>query len=590
MQPRIDLNALGREQLSTLSGAVFGTPVMPEAQRLFDLLIVPGRRATTFPSFVTDDHTPFEFSIVLGPSGSKKKPELRVLAEPADDGRGLEGTIAAGRSLARALEQDYGSHLGRLKVIEDLFLPKNPRGAFAIWFAANLAPGERPLMKVYLNPLVQGAALAPALVQEMLDRLGMKEAWRHVARASQRGPERDELRFVSLDLVDSPEARVKVYAFHRAASVRDLQDVSSLARYSDGERLRRFCNVIAGGEGFLVSEREPGTCLSFVGDGRPRTCTVHLPIRSHAGDDETARARIELAIDELGLEGDVYKKTVAVFPRRPLRKGAGLHSYASLRFDADGPRLNLYLSPELQSIAPARAPTRPADSLPPLHESPLEVVERYENERPITAHPFLRRMARRPVDMAALALLLMNFREAITRDFARRLASVVARVEEDSLRCILTKQLNDELGNGDFSRAHSGLFEKLAAGLTPYLPADFSEAMLEPGRSLGRTLETVYLERSPYEGLGASLIMEVYGRQVDAFMGDQFRRQSSLPPAVLEWLTLHETLEVDHVHESFDLAKAIPDGPKAGLAARGARALARAGYAFFDALDEVYAP
>ena len=45
---------------------------------------------------------------------------------------------AAGRSLARALEQDHGAHLARLKLIEDLFLPKNPQGAFAIWFAANL--------------------------------------------------------------------------------------------------------------------------------------------------------------------------------------------------------------------------------------------------------------------------------------------------------------------------------------------------------------------------------------------------------------------------------------------------------------------
>jgi hypothetical protein len=77
---------------------------------------------------------------------------------------------------------------------------------------------------------------------------------------------------------------------------------------------------------------------------------------------------------------------------------------------------------------------------------------------------------------------------------------------------------------------------------------------------------------------------------VDAFMGEQFRRQSSVPPSVLEWLTLHETLEVDHVDEVFVLATAIPEGPKADLAARGACDMARAAASFFDAMYEVHAP
>ena len=59
-----------------------------------------------------------------------------------------------------------------------------------------------------------------------------------VSRASRRGPDRDELRFVSLDLVDSPTARVKVYTFHHAASVGDLEHVMGLAQYSDPELLR----------------------------------------------------------------------------------------------------------------------------------------------------------------------------------------------------------------------------------------------------------------------------------------------------------------------------------------------------------------
>jgi hypothetical protein len=86
--------------------------------------------------------------------------------------------------------------------------------------------------------------------------------------------------------------------------------------------------------------------------------------------------------------------------------------------------------------------------------------------------------------------------------------------------------------------------------------------------------------------------MEVFGKQVDSFIGDEFRRGAattgmSIPPAALEWLTLHETLEVEHVDESIALARAVPDGAKAAAAARGAAALGRAAWVFFDSLDDL---
>ncbi len=117
-------------------------------------------------------------------------------------------------------------------------------------------------------------------------------------------------------------------------------------------------------------------------------------------------------------------------------------------------------------------------------------------------------MARDPLHLAGLTLLLLNFREAVTRDFARRLASVVARVEEDGLRSVLAKQLNDELGSGDPSRAHAGLFEKFVAGLDSHRPRGPEDVWLAPGRRFGAELEAMFTQADAYEGLGASLIME----------------------------------------------------------------------------------
>jgi hypothetical protein len=55
----------------------------------------------------------------------------------------------------------------------------------------------------------------------------------------------------------------------------------------------------------------------------------------------------------------------------------------------------------------------------------------------------------------------------------------------------------------------------------------------------------------------------------------------------MEWLVLHEELEIAHVNESFELARMIPTGNKASLAVRGAEELGRAGWSFLDDMYSV---
>jgi len=79
--------------------------------------------------------------------------------------------------------------------------------------------------------------------------------------------------------------------------------------------------------------------------------------------------------------------------------------------------------------------------------------------------------------------------------------------------------------------------------------------------------------------------MEVIGKQADIAMGEQFRRLVDAPPAqVLEWLGLHEELEISHSQESIDLARVIPRGRKSDLAMRGAREVADGCWTFLDGM------
>lgn len=581
MSTASEMRASAKDRYDRISRAVFGCEAPPAARALIDTLLQPGRSPTLFRSDVTDDGTPFELSVVMHPRG--QEPEVRILVEPASADGTLAGTVRAGRELADHLHARHGG-FARARKVFDLFLPEDPSGPFAIWFAAGIDRRGGSKLKLYLNPSVRGAARAPTLVEEAFERLGLSSSWPFIAEAMARGPELDDLRFFSLDLEDSAEARVKAYVFHKNATLADLVRTAALATAHDGARLATFVRTITGGDGWLSGERQAGTCLTFVGPGGPKSATTHLPVRVWAGNDAVARARIEVAAEELGLDARPYRRAIDAFAERDLAGGRGLHSYASLRTEASGSRLNIYLSPELLKVEPPREIRRPGEAaVGP--ETPTDVVNSYEDAWSITTHPFLRRMAREKNGLPALALLLLNFRTAITRDFARRLASVVGRVEEDEVRCIIAQQLAEELGSGDFSRAHKELFEKLASGMQALRPHGDLDAQLAPGRTLGAAIEDLYIHRDAYEGLGATLIMEVYGRQVDQFMGEQLRRHDTeLPAAVTEWLTLHETLEVEHVDEVKTLARVIPPGDKARAAARGARALGLAGWRFFDQL------
>ena len=58
--------------------------------------------------------------------------------------------------------------------------------------------------------------------------------------------------------------------------------------------------------------------------------------------------------------------------------------------------------------------------------------------------------------------------------------------------------------------------------------------------------------------IGAVLVGEIFGKQVDQLLADEFRRQTRIAPESLAWLSLHETLEVAHADASGALAGLVP--------------------------------
>ncbi len=593
----------GSRQLGALCRAAGLARKEAEIIDLFRELTAPWsneviRTRPAWPSDVCDDHTPYEFSVVFG-----SKPELRILIEAQADAPSIERYWAAGKSLSERIAAKYPISLERFQRIEDLFVP-GPSSRFAIWHAVSFWPDREPEFKLYLDAQARGKGRAAALLEEALSRLGLGNAWPHATAATRRGMELDELKYLSLDLAPSAQSRVKVYARHHAATLEDMERVMQAEGGLPPGEASAFIRNITDSEGPYFA-RPLFTCTALIAtESSPLVRrTLYVPITAYADDDAVAAQRIQGYLESQQLPVARYTDSVnalggALANAAP--PSVGMHSYAALRREGGQPRVTVYLSPQAYTAKTANLASEPgagADQrgsgevrvpfpLPVSGREPAEeIVQRYEHEITLNDHPFFRRLGREPVNLSHLWLVIANFWEAIVKEFPSRLSKVVAKLDDDAARCLIVKQLNDEMGEGDFSRAHKALYRKLVEALEPHRMKGDDAELLAPGREFGRRLGEHLFTPGDEETIGAMMMIEIYGSQTDTRLGMEFRRQNQLDPKALKWLNLHESLEVDHAGDSLKLARLLPaEGPGLAAAWRGAAGVVAASQKYFDDL------
>lgn len=210
------------------------------------------------------------------------------------------------------------------------------------------------------------------------------------------------------------------------------------------------------------------------------------------------------------------------------------------------------------------------------------IVDEYEAVD-VAAHPLFVRLAANPVDLEALWILVANMNAGISPNFVRWLALAIARIPDQRVASLLAKQLDDELGNGDPERIHRTLLERFVAGLEPWSPRSPAHRQLEAGRRLAARSSEVFDTGAPYEAIGGLMVAEIFAKNMDSCLGNEVRRQSLVPREALEWLDIHEVLEIDHAEDSYALAALVPDhGPALAAAWQGARKLWAAMWGFLD--------
>ncbi|MFE9773778.1 tryptophan dimethylallyltransferase family protein [Streptomyces sp. NPDC005931] len=299
------------------------------------------------PTFLSDDHTPVEFSLSFRAGTA---PSLRVLVEPGCGADSLAENGRAGLEAIRAMARRWDFATDPLEELRDLLLPASPRGPLALWCALELRPGGVPQVKAYLNPAARGADRAGRTVREALERLGHRRAFGSL-------PEADGYPFLALDLGDWEEPRVKVYLRHDNLSAAEAGTLSRMEGGPAPATVEEFFRAAAGAgdEGVWLTGRPGLSCHSFTdtATGSPSGFTLHIPVRDYAEHDGEVLERAVTVLRGHGMDPSALTRSLAAVTHRRPEDGVGLIAYLALAHQRNlPPRVTAYLSAEAYAVGP----------------------------------------------------------------------------------------------------------------------------------------------------------------------------------------------------------------------------------------------
>ncbi|MGW1005635.1 tryptophan dimethylallyltransferase family protein [Streptomyces sp. NPDC002520] len=328
------------------------------ADTLLDALSTVAQRPLDLPppslSFLSDDHSPVEFSLSFLPD---EAPTLRVLLEPGYGAGTLAQNGRAGLRFLREAAVRWNFSTDQVDKLEDLFFPDSPEGPLALWCALELRPGGVPKVKVYLNPAASGPDRTVDTVREALDRLGHRKAFDAL-------PEADRPLFFALDLGDWDEPRVKVYLAHHDLSAAEAGGLSRMAGGPPAAQTEEFFRIAAGlvpglgadgDQDERLTRRPVQSCHAFTETrtGLPSGFTLYVPVRDYARHDGEALARATALLEDQGIDATPLRHALSAVTPRRLEDGVGLIAYLSVAHQAGRPpRVSVYVSSEAYRVRP----------------------------------------------------------------------------------------------------------------------------------------------------------------------------------------------------------------------------------------------
>lgn len=336
-----------------------------------------------FPSFVTDDHSSFEYSL----SFTMDQVNIRLLFEPLPLETHEEKNGITMNDLHKASLQTYLTVLDymnkssgeKIKMdfekLQSLFIKTNNHfqtldrnNPFSIWYAVDLKV-PTPLFKAYFNLISfynSSSKLQPSEAVRMgLNIMGIQEqASKSLLDLIKHLDSRASLVFFSIDLNSPILTRCKIYVRFYDVSVDQLEDIASITtNYQKGTISEFVQHFLPRCHNFRCqsspnSTSTVGPVITFVFDSSnekgPDSLKFHLPIRHYLSSEEKIAQLIQTYLKKKELfypnQRFFYEQTIANYKTSKSNR-SGCQTYVAFSSSklVAVKEFTVYLSPQLYS-------------------------------------------------------------------------------------------------------------------------------------------------------------------------------------------------------------------------------------------------
>ncbi|KAJ7310851.1 tryptophan dimethylallyltransferase-domain-containing protein [Mycena albidolilacea] len=322
------------------------------------------------PSWMTDDHTPLEFSLVLGRTGElsvRFAIETSALSVAGDCSiRSFRNTLLR-LSFALTMKPDFDLDWFDVCAEELLLADSQQRPEYmghpvSETFIGFDCTHYSAALKVYFMPRIRALVTKESpeeMMTRLTSRLGLDKPWAKITRFLSRflpgdGPKID---IVAVDCVPGAQNRIKIYFRTDLLSFSHMEYLLTLGgslASADVSTARLLWTALTDGtptgssryfrSGLIYYELRP--------DRDDPTSKVYLPVRRYLENDLEISKSIERLGSRFSVPAAYSCFAQTIFSHRALSTRSGIHTYACCTVKPGGGDISLYYSPE--AFAPER--------------------------------------------------------------------------------------------------------------------------------------------------------------------------------------------------------------------------------------------
>ncbi|CAG8960059.1 hypothetical protein HYFRA_00010537 [Hymenoscyphus fraxineus] len=350
-------------------------------------------KPSKWKSFMTDDHTPIEYSWAWGNSEGVVGRRIRFSMEAISEKSGTE-TDPWNKTATFALVKRLGTYIpdsdfGWFHWLSEQFIPSTEcfqgdsswlgpaKHRSSLFLAFELGDGA-PIVKSYMLPFAKQARTGKssrAAITEILSTLECREQWPTLPKLlklweEQSAPFDLEPFMIAIDCVAPINSRMKVYARTPHTSLGEVQSIMSIfedkSKIIKGlEELSELWRLIFSlpendrkGEydKQLPSSDHDTSGILFYFEVRPENCKittkVYLPVRHYGRNDLSVANGLQAFLQKRGVlqkkfAGHFLTALHQICTHRRLEDATGLQTYVSCKIDRESLDITSYLNPEI---------------------------------------------------------------------------------------------------------------------------------------------------------------------------------------------------------------------------------------------------